>query len=190
MTGSNTAKVGQQILDANVFDGSTTALRAYTMQQAHGHNIAVSPTTLFALGHRASAGRMSATAAPTNIISRTDASFPGAFCRGFDFPVAFSHTGGSYQDLVMFTAGDRMSGKIVCRGDAGVNGGWWCCADIHWDGTTLTISNILRHLSGNAVIHATTPFRVTTGNLCAYVTYPDAYSSTLYVDFDGIYYTI
>jgi hypothetical protein len=76
MTGSNTAKVGQQIIDNNVFDGAVTAIRAGTLQQIHGENIAVAPTTLFDLGNRASAGKISATAAPTNIITRTDASFP------------------------------------------------------------------------------------------------------------------
>jgi hypothetical protein len=190
MTGTNTAKVGQQIIDDNVFDGAVTAIRAGTLQQIHGENIAVAPTTLFDLGNRASAGKISATAAPTNIITRTDASFPGAYCRGFDFPVQFSHSGSGYENLAMFPVGDRMSGKIVCRGDAGIGGGWWCCADIVWDGSTLTTTNILRHLSGSAVINATTPFVVSGGNLCANVTYPSSYSSTMYVDFDGIYYKV
>ena len=82
----------------------------------------------------------------------------------------------------------RISGKIsfYCKRTGSVNDNALYIADLIWDGTTLTASNIISEANG-ALALATTPLRVNSGNIEFGLFDASAITARIDVNFDGVY---
>jgi hypothetical protein len=110
---------------------------------------------------------------------------PGPYSKGLFMPFAINHTGGgTTQNHVILTMPSRMAGRVVITSGTGTTGMFYS-AQMHWDGTTLTLSEIISQhagtLSGSSI-------RVDSGNLEFRFAATNSYATSGHFDFDGVFY--
>jgi len=125
----------------------------------------------------------------TAILSRSDSGGPGVYMRGFSYPiVGVSHAGGGAENKTLFALPTRLSGRLICRWEAGTHGVFWS-GEINWDGSSLTTvtNSIIEHEPGNTTVASPTE---SGGNLVLPLTNNSGAvaASPLLVEFSGVFY--
>lgn len=163
-----------------------------------GSNFSSNCTTLFGLfGGPVSLGKMYSDTTPTNIMTNGAGGYSGfmpSSIDGFGFPLpGLITSAGSPTNIIIAPAGanQRFFGRLrFSARRSGVADWIYYTADIHWDGTTLTSTNILTR---NGVVGAgafgTPSFNVSGGNLRFSVTTTNATAlNFLWAEFNGEYW--
>jgi hypothetical protein len=121
---------------------------------------------------------------PTTILTCTSAS-SAASIRGWQYPVAATHTGSGVNETVdLATLPARASGRVSVSVGLGGGVAFTLSANIQWDGTTLTVSD--RSCFGGFFAGAAT-FVASGGQLRLEWSSASARSGTATVEFDGLW---
>lgn len=144
---------------ANSFKGCTAGVTSYGASnygwvRQVGTNIADSLTTLFqSLGHAARYGKVVSGSYPTNFALNAGygVGMP-SMMDGFEVPLSGTpNVNTSATNIVMFPVPGPCHGraKFQARSTGGPSANWChISADINWDGTTFTASNVLSRVAG------------------------------------------
>ncbi len=182
----------------NLIENATYAIRCEqgnnVFTRITGTNYVRNCTNLFRLSSATGAGvrvgKFVCADKPTSIVSKAGSSRPGVTVEGFSWPQNMSHGGTGNEFAVLFAQGTRFVGTIdlqIVDTAATTANNAWLTATLHFDGTTLTISNSTKEENG-AIALGATPLRVNGGNLEVDVYVAAATTLRIDVNFDGTYY--
>lgn len=181
---------GFVICDKNVLEEATTASIRGANSVLIGENLASQqvgrPAALVTWdGSGGFYGKIYSDKTPTAVMTRTTTGLPGVL-RGFCFPgTPYVHAGGTTDNVPLVALPDLAKGRIRVRLQSRVSGAdfAYVSADIHWDGTTLQVTNALRR--NNTGVGGGTTFSHGSGNLIVPVFFASASVFYSIVDFDG-----
>lgn len=177
--------VGVQVTGDNIAVDCDLALEIQSAGIWLGTTYAKSCTALASGGTRAIIGKI---VSDTNVLiplSRTGTAAAGAMLKGLNMPFAVSHTGGgTAQQFNIVTLPNRMAGRATVIAGSGTQSLFYS-AEVHWDGTTLTLSNALTQNTGSPT---TVSLINNAGALALQFTSATVQTYTASFDFDGIWY--
>jgi len=177
--------VGIQAAGDNVADTCDLALEIQSAGIWLGTTYAKSCTALASGGTRAVIGKV---ISDTNVLvplSRTGTASAGAIIKGVNMPFDVAHTGGgTAQQFPIATLPNRLAGRATIVAGSGTQSLFYS-AEIVWDGTTVTLSNILTMNTGNP---NTVSLINSSGALTLQFSSSTAQTWTATFDFDGIWY--
>lgn len=146
-------------------------------------------TTTFIEGAAASiTGRIISDTAPTSIITKAGAAFPGPYAKGLIFPFTVSHTGGGGAENFVICAlpAGGMAGRLTVTAGNGTVG-LIISAMIEWDGTTFSALAGPQFARTNGGPSSVTIVK-SGSDLCLRFTSGVALSTVGKADFDGPFY--
>lgn len=144
--------------------------------------------TLLQAGNGSVTGRIVSYTTPTTLLDFTGTSgYAGATLKGFAYPLALTSVPQGYTTHEMFTLPSRLAGRVTVHVINAYDQVFYS-ANVHWDGTTLTISDVIKNTSG--VFASVSLVRVDATNALAIKFYVASARSiqTATVDFDGVYF--
>jgi hypothetical protein len=104
-----------------------------------------------ALAYGSNAAIIGKVVSDTNVLTpllKSGTNMPGPYCKGWLMPFTVVHTGGGgSENFDIATLPSRMCGQITIVAGSGTQGIFYS-ATVHWDGTTLTLSNVISQHNG------------------------------------------
>lgn len=153
---------------------------------AIGKIISSGCATLAKGGNGATIDKIYSFSTPTTILDFVGtAGRIGCTLNGFKFSLAtFTSAAAANNAITLLTLPTKLYGKIEIKITSGTNYIWYN-ADIFWDGTTLTTSNVMTNFAG---VFTFTSLTSSAGNLILNFYSGNALSTVVTQDFDGKFY--